>query len=162
MEIISRLIFSKLLTFIIVIGIKMLLGTDLNYLIQSKNYNYVFESLRIEYYDFDGELKYDESDKIMYPADKPFHETTKKPIEEMRNTKSYKITKGYGVIRGYKPVNMEISYMEKLTISGFEYFFEIVITSWFSLLLSLIVFYFEYKYRIMVRIGIRSSSDLQY
>ena len=74
--------------------------------------------------------------------------------ENIRDKKLKSITRGYGVISGYEEINMDISFWEKIFISGLEFIFEIIIMSWFSITMSFVLFYFEFKYNIFVSLGL--------
>lgn len=157
-DIIPRLITCKAICFLIITFIPFLEEFKTNYTIQLKFAKYALESTISESESEDGYHMSSYSNKIIYPINKPIN----KLDENIRDKKLKSITRGYGVISGYTEINMDISFWEKIFISGLEFIFEIIIMSWFSIAMSLVLFYFEYKYNLLVSLGLSKKDWKMY
>jgi hypothetical protein len=161
-EIIERLLICKFFSFLLSIAIIFLTNTNPNMIFTRKIANYTLQSIETEYEDEKGYVGSYKSSKKMYPISKSIENYTIENDNIYILSNTHSITKGYGLINGYKLMNVKLSWIEKYILSGFQYLFELLISTWLNQILAIFFFYFEYKHRLTVKLGIRNSLNRKY
>ncbi len=83
------------------------------------------------------------------------NQTTKIQIEDLKKqstiedveTGSCKFV-GYGIINGFKPLGLDLNFLDIYIYSGFQYLLELILNNYLSIIISFLLIFIDYKFNL--------------